>query len=56
VVTTASTGSVRPLPFACPLGPDLVRDPAAGFSARTTSAQPRVGLAKFVPPPRKDAC
>jgi hypothetical protein len=56
VVTTASTGIVRPLSSARPLGPRLVRDPAAEFCARITSALHHVGLAKLLPPPRKDAC
>jgi hypothetical protein len=62
VVTTASTGIVRPLSSARPLGPRLFRDPAAEFCARVTSALPpwppwhHVGLAKLLPPPGKDAC
>jgi hypothetical protein len=56
VVTTASTGIVRPLSSACPLEPRLVRDPAAAFCARITSALHPVGLAKLLPPPGKDAC
>ena len=56
MVTTASTGIVRPLSSACPLEPRLVRDPAAEFCVRTTSAPHHVGLAKLLPPPRKDAC
>ena len=59
MVTTASTGIVRPLSSACPLEPRLVRDPAAEFCARITSALPpwhHVGLAKHLPPPGKDAC
>jgi hypothetical protein len=56
VVTTASTGIVRPLCSARPLGPRLVRDPADEFCSRSTSALHHVGLAKLLPPPRKDAC
>jgi hypothetical protein len=56
VVTTASTGIVRPLSSARPLGPRLVGDPAAEFCARTTFALHHVGLAKLLPPPGKDAC
>jgi hypothetical protein len=56
VETTASAGIARVFLSACPLGPRLVRDPAAGFCARITSAPDPVGLAEFLPPPRKDAC
>ena len=56
MVTTASTGIVRPLSSACPLEPRLVRDPAAAFCARITSALHPVGLAKLLPPLRKDPC